>query len=191
MPIVSRNVVKTDYLNIPATDNTLDATLDRWLAIAQNEIEDMCNQPIVQASKTILVSGTTDRLLWLGYTVPMTLTSVSSRDAYTDAFTAITGTASVVSVDGVAHLATTEDWRAAQYQIVATLGYSTVPSVIQICAAELVMEMYYASAFSPSGSRFGVSAISESAGGTSFSKTITSARARIAPRLRPYTMVTI
>lgn len=191
MPIIDRAILKSDYLNIPSSDNSLDKTLDRWIAIAENEIEDMCGQALVAKQCTYNVQGTTDRLLWLGVTVPMTLVSVSSRDNWADSFVPITGTATVVSVDGVQHLATTSDWTAPQYEIVATTGYATVPSVVQICAAELVTEIYFSSAFAPGGSRFGVSAISDSAGGVSISKTILSMRTKIEPRLRPYKRVTI
>ena len=191
MPICSRDEIKTDYLNIALTDNTLDKTLDRFIDIAQGEIEGICDQPIIAASTTWTQAGTADRLLRTGYTVPMTLTAVQSRANYTDAFAAITDTASVVDVDGVKHLATTGTWTSAQYQITATLGYVTVPRVIQMCACELVVEMYYNTTHAGSGSRFGVSAISESAGGTSMSKTILAMRTRIMPRLMPYRRITI
>lgn len=191
MPICSRDEIKTDYLNIALTDNTLDKTLDRYIEVAQMEIEGICDQPIIAAATTWMQLGTTDRLLRTGYTVPMTLTAVQSRGNFTDAFVAITDTASVVDVDSVKHLATTGTWSAAQYQITATLGYATVPRVIQMCACELVVEMYYNTTHAGSGSRFGVSAISESAGGTSMSKTIQSMRARIMPRLTPYRRVSI
>lgn len=191
MPICSRDEIKTDYLNIALTDNTLDKTLDRFIEIAQGEIEGICDQPIIAASTTWTQAGTADRLLRTGYTVPMTLTAVQSRANYTDAFAAITDTASVVDVDGVKHLATTGTWTSAQYQITATLGYATVPRVIQMCACELVVEMYYNTTHAGSGSRFGVSAISESAGGTSMSKTILAMRTRIMPRLMPYRRITI
>lgn len=191
MPICSRDEIKTDYLNIALTDNTLDKTLDRFIEIAQGEIEGICDQPIISAATTWTQLGTSDRLLRTGYTVPMTLTTVQSRANFTDAFAAITDTASVVDIDSVKHLATTGTWTNAQYQITATLGYTTVPRVIQMCACELVVEMYYNTTHAGSGSRFGVSAISESAGGTSMSKTIQSMRARIMPRLTPYRRVTI
>jgi hypothetical protein len=191
MPICSRAVLKQDYLNIPASDNSLDKTFDRWITIAENEIEDICGQSIVAKQCTYYVRGTTDHLLWLGLTVPMTLVSVASRANMTEDFAPITGTASVVSVDGVQHLATTGTWTAAEYRIVATTGYATVPNVIELCAYELVTELYFASAFAPGGSRFGVSAITDSAGGVSVSKTITSARAKIEPRLRPYRRIVI
>lgn len=191
MPICSRDEIKTDYLNIALIDNTLDKTLDRFIEIAQGEIEGICDQPIIAAATTWTQLGTTDRLLRTGYTVPMTLTAVHSRANFTDAFAAITDTASVVDVDGVKHLATTGTWTAPQYQITATLGYATVPRVIQMCACELVVEMYYNTTHAGSGSRFGVSAISESAGGTSMSKTVQSMRARIMPRLTPYRRVSI
>lgn len=191
MPICSRDEIKTDYLNIALTDNTLDKTLDRFIEVAQMEIEGICDQPIIAAATTWTQLGTTDRLLRTGYTVPMTLTAVQSRGNFTDAFVAITDTASVVDVNSVKHLATTGTWTAAQYQITATLGYATVPRVIQMCACELVVEMYYNTTHAGSGSRFGVSAISESAGGTSMSKTVQSMRARIMPRLTPYRRVSI
>lgn len=191
MPICSRDEIKTDYLNIALTDNTLDKTLDRFIAVAQLEIEGICDQPIVAASVTWTEQGTAGALLRTGYTVPMTLSGVQSRGNYTDAFVAINDTATVVDVDGVKHLATTGTWTAAQYEITATLGYASIPRVIQMCACELVVEMYYNTTHAGSGTRFGVSAISESAGGTSMSKTIQSMRARIMPRLAPYRRVTI
>lgn len=191
MPICSRDEIKTDWLNIASTDNALDKVLDRLISTAQSEIEDMCGQPIVSQSKTWTADGTADRLLSTWYTVPMTVQSVRSRSAYTDAFAAITGTASAVSVNGVYNLVNTDGWRDLQYEITATIGYATVPRVIQLCACELVLEMYYATAHAPSGSRFGVSAISEGVAGVSMSKTIASMRARIAPRLQPYRRIVI
>lgn len=191
MPICSRDEIKTDYLNISLTDNTLDKTLDRFVEAAQLEIEGICDQPIVAASTVFTLNGTTDRLICTGYTVPMTLVSVASRRNYSDAFAPITGTASVVELDGIKFLATTDNWHDAQYEITATLGYATVPRVIQLCACELVVEMYYNTVHAGSGSRFGVSAISESQGGVSMSKTILAMRSRIMPRLASYSRMTI
>ena len=191
MPICSRDEIKADWLNIAATDNALDKTLDRFIAIAQSEIEDICNQPIVSASKTWTASGTADRLLPTWYTVPLVVQQVRSRSSYADAFAAIAGTASVVSVDGVQYLVNTDGWTSLQYEITATVGYAAVPKIIQLCACELVQEMYYASQHAPSGSRFGVSAISEGMAGVSMSKTILSMRQRIMPRLAPYRRIVI
>lgn len=191
MPICSRDEIKTDWLNIASSDNALDKTLDRLIATAQIEIEDICGQPIVSQSKTWTAEGTAERLLPTWYTVPMVVSSVRARSAYTDAFAAIAGTASAVSVNGVQYIVNPDNWTALQYEITATLGYATVPRVIQLCACELVLEMYYATAHAPSGSRFGVSAISEGVGGTSMSKTIASMRSRIMPRLQPYRRITL
>lgn len=191
MPICALAEIKSDWLNIPSNDNSVDRILARFIESAQTEIEDLCAQPIVAQTVTFYLPGTTDTLLPTGYTVPMTIQSVASRAAYSDTFAAITGTATVVPVDGVQYLATTDNWTATEYRIVATLGFATVPRIVQTCAAELVVEMFMNTAHNPSGSRFGVSAVSENAGGVSTSRTIKDARFRVMPRLAPYRRVSI
>jgi len=191
MPLVSRAIIKQDWLNIAAIDNSKDALIDRLIGYVDNEIKDICNQPIIQESVTAYYEGTRDTLLLTGYTVPVTLTTLKYRDSYGDAFASVTGTTNLVDIRGVKYLYLEDGFINKQYEAVMSIGYTSIPSVIEICAAEMVTELYLETPFAMQANRFGVTAITESEAGISISKTLQAMRARVKPRLAPYTRVTI
>jgi hypothetical protein len=130
-------------------------------------------------------------LLLTGYTVPVTLTTLKYRDSYGDTFASVTGTTNLVDIRGVKYLYLEDGFINKQYEAVMSIGYTSIPSVIEICAAEMVTELYMETPFAPQANRFGVTAITESEGGMSISKTLQAMRNRVKPRLAPYTRVTI
>lgn len=193
MPIATLAVLKSDWLNIPSSETALDQTLTRFITYVDGEIEAICAQPIVQRSLTRAYSGTTDALLWTGYSVPFVLVSCGKRSNYVDAFTDITAATTVVEEEGLQMLSTVGGWAAKQIQVSATVGFTSgaMPAIIQECAYEMATELYHDSAHATQGSRFGVSAIVESSGGVSYSKTIDRVRKRVREKLSPYTIIRI
>ena len=191
MPLVSRATIKSDWLNIAAVDNSKDAMIDRLIAYVDNEIKDMCQQPIAQETLTLSFGGSRSTLHHTTYTVPMTLTSLASRNNYGDAFVAVVGTTNVVDVGGDKVLYLSNGFTDLQYQAVLTAGYATVPDVIAVCAAEMVTELFNTTPFAPQANRFGVSAITESEAGISIGKTLLRMRDKVRPRLLPYMRIVI
>lgn len=191
MPLVSRAIIKQDWLNIAAIDNSKDALIDRLISYVDTEIKDICQQPIIQESVTVYYEGTRDTLLHTGYTAPITLTTLKYRDSYADAFASVTSTTNVVDIRGVKYIYLQDGFVNKQYEAVMNVGYATIPSVIEVCAAEMVTELYLETPFAMQANRFGVTAITESEAGISISKTLQAMRARVKPRLAPYTRVTI
>lgn len=191
MPLVSRAIIKQDWLNIAAIDNSKDALIDRLISYVDTEIKDICQQPIIQESVTVYYEGTRDTLLHTGYTAPITLTTLKYRDSYADAFASVTSTTNVVDIRGVKYIYLQDGFVSKQYEAVMSVGYATIPSVIEVCAAEMVTELYLETPFAMQANRFGVTAITESEAGISISKTLQAMRARVKPRLAPYTRVTI
>lgn len=191
MPYISRAVVKSDWLNIAAIDTSKDALIDRLISYADSEIDEICQQPIRQQSLTITFAGTHDFVYHTGYTVPLTVTTLSSRDSYADSFAAVSGTTTVIDREGAKSIFNDNGFTSLEYELVMTIGYATVPSVFEISAGELVTEMYFNTPFAPQTNRFGISATSESEAGISIGKTLIKMRDRIRPRLLPYVRVRI
>lgn len=191
MPLVSRAVVKSDWLNIAAADNSKDAMIDRLISYVDDEIKDLCQQPIAQESLTISFQGNRSTLYHTTYTVPMTLTTLSSRASYADTFATVTGSTAVVDMQGERVLYLSDGFIDTEYQAVVQAGFATVPNIIAVCAAEMVTELFNSTPFAPQANRFGVSAISESEAGISISKSLFKMRDRIRPRLLPYSRIVI
>lgn len=191
MPLVSRAIIKSDWLNIAAIDNSKDALIDRLIGYVDAEIKDICQQPIIQESVTAYYDGTRDTLLFTGYTSPITLTTLKYRESYADAFALVTSNTNVVDIRGVKYIYLQDGFINKQYEAVMSVGYASVPTVIEVCAAEMVTELYLETPFAMQANRFGVTAITESEAGISISKTLQSMRARVKPRLAPFTRVAI
>jgi len=191
MPLVSRAIVKSDWLNIAAIDNSKDGLIDRLIGYVDAEIKDICQQPIIQESVTAYYEGVRDTLLFTGYTSPVTLSTLKYRDSYGDSFASVTGTTNVVDIRGVKYIYLEDGFVNKQYEAVMTVGYASIPTVIEVCAAEMATELYLETPFAMQANRFGVTAITESEAGISISKTLQAMRARVKPRLAPYTRVTI
>jgi len=191
MPLVSRAIIKSDWLNIASADTSKDALIDRLISYVDTEIKDICQQPIIQQSVTAYYEGTRDTLLHTGYTAPVTLTTLKYRDSYADSFASVASTTNVVDIRGVKYIYLQDGFVSKQYEAVMSIGYATIPSVIEVCAAEMVTELYLETPFAMQTNRFGVTAITESEAGISISKTLQAMRARVKPRLAPYTRVSI
>lgn len=191
MPLVSRAIVKSDWLNIAAIDNSKDALIDRLISYVDSEIKDICQQPIIQESITAYYEGTRDTLLHTTYTAPIALSTLKYRDSYSDSFALVTSTSNVVDIRGAKYIYLQDGFVSKQYEAVMTVGYATIPSVIEVCAAEMVTELYLETPFAMQANRFGVTAITESEAGISISKTLQAMRARVKPRLQPYTRIVI
>lgn len=191
MSLVSRNTIKSDWLNIASSDNSRDALIDRLISYADAEIKDICQQPIAQESITFTFSGVNSSFYATNYTVPFTLTSLSSRSSFTDSFTAITTGTAVIDRYGVKTLFLETGFTSLEYQVVASVGFATVPTIIELCAAELVTELYNITPFASQANRFGVDVLTESEAGMSISKKLISMRRHIAPKLEPYRRIMI
>jgi hypothetical protein len=191
MSLVSRNTIKSDWLNIASVDNSKDGMIDRFIAYADAEILNICQQPIEQTSVVFTINGNAELVYNTGYTVPFTLTSIASRDSYADAFTSVIGTCSVLDFDGVKSLYNPNGFTSLQYQVTANIGFAVIPPIIELCASELVTELFFATPFAPQANRFGVSSITESEAGMSIGKKLVSIRERIKPRLLPFIRVSI
>lgn len=187
MPIVSRAVVKSDWLNISASDTTHDALLDRMIDMVSSEIEGMCNQPIEQKAVTLYFQGNGRQAYTLPYTTGVTLTSLSSRMVPTDSWTNVSGAVIVEGFAGLAYSVYSTGLLSANfYRLIANVGYATVPNDIALCAYEMVKELYYETPFAAEAERFGVSAVSETDSGVALSKAILQMRSRVKPRLERY-----
>lgn len=191
MPLASRATIKSDWLNIPAIDTSKDAMIDRLISYADAEIQDICQQPIAQQSKTIYFAGNLDVLYNTFYTVPVTMSALASRSSYSDTFTAVLGTTSIVITENGNCIYNSNVFTDMQYQATLQVGYATVPSIVELCAIELVVEMYNSTPFASQMNRFGVSATIEAEAGMTINKTLTRMRPRIRERLLPYTRLMI
>lgn len=191
MPLINRSVVKSDWLNIAAIDNSRDALLDRLISYVDSEIREICQQPIAAENMTFTFEGNLSATYFSGFTVPVTLTSLSSRKSLADPFSAVSGSFQVLNKDGARLLWLDGGFMDLEYQAVASVGFASVPSIVEICAAEMVVELYHSTPFAPQTSRFGISALTESEGGISIGKTLVRMRDRTKQRLAPYIRVSI
>lgn len=191
MPLVTKATIKSDFLNIASVDNSKDAMIDRLISYVEAEIKDICQQPIAQEAVTFTFSGNGEYVYNTGYTVPLTLTSIGSRESYADSFVALVGTSSVVDFDGVKSVYTSNGFTSLQYQAVAQIGFTVIPPVVELCASEMVTELFFQTPFAPQTNRFGVSTTTESEAGMSIGKTLIKMRDRIKPRLNAYIRVKI
>lgn len=191
MPLVSRSVIKSDWLNIAAADTSKDAMLDRLIAYADAEIKDICQQPIALENITLYFEGNYDVLFNTLYTVPITMSGLSSRNNYSDAFVAVNATTSVVTTEHGYSIYNSNGFTDKQYQATLSVGFATIPSIVELCALELVVEMYNQTPFASQMNRFGLSAAIEIEAGMTVNKTLLRMRPRIKERLLPYTRVFI
>lgn len=192
--MVTLAVMKSDWLNLPVSDTTMDATIQRCIDQAAAEITALCRQPIAQSTVVREFGPSMSAYNLLPYhTVPIALVSLESRDAYADAYAAVTQQVRLLNLDGLPYLWSETVLTALQYRLTLTVGYASgsVPADIVLCAAELATEIYK-SLGSPAGSdRFGVSAISEGRPTGSTSLALQRMRERVSGRLMKYRAVSI
>ncbi len=185
MAIVSRAILKSDWLNIPVSDTTHDAMLDRIIEMVADEIEGICNQPIAQRSVTYYFRGNNRQVVSLPYSTDVTLTSVAYRNSPEDAWTTASNVYAL-DIYGNKSLYISEIFSASFYRMIADVGYSTIPDDVQLCAFEMCKEVYYETPFAAQAERFGVSVITENDAGMAFAKTLQAMRGRVTPRLSRY-----
>lgn len=178
MALITTDVLKTDWLNIPISDTSRDATLARWTAQAEALCKGICKQPIAQEAKTIEFQCQNGLRYNTGYTVPITLTSLSYREYPTDSWTALTG--AVIDRFSVYH---EDGFTYPQYKLVANIGYtiSDVPADIQLAIAMLVVSAYKKSETQDRAGSIGVSSVSTSRSGET---TVTVSMKDITPEIK-------
>ena len=192
MALITNAVVKSDWLDITGTDK--DALIDRLIAQVGSEIKGICSQPIEQETVTLEFGGESTNIYPTLFTVPVTLTTLQGRDSYGDSWTTITTTTSAFQKDGGQYYLYAEDGFAQYryYKATMTVGFATIPDDVKLCAYEMVTELYLSTqAGSMQVSRFGISAVSESEGGVTVSKTLASMRVRAQARLSRYVRMLI
>jgi hypothetical protein len=192
--MVTLAVMKSDWLNIPSSDTTMDATIQRCIDQAAAEILALCRQPIAQATviREFGPSMATHNLLPY-HTVPVALVSLEERDEYTAAYAAVAQDVRVIMLDGLPYLWSATALTNRQYRLTLTVGYASgsMPADIVLCAGELATEIYKALG-SPAGSdRFGVSAVTQAGPTGSTSLALQRMRERVAGRLMKYRAISI
>lgn len=184
--LITKAVVKSDWLK-GITGTEFDAVIDRLIDAVTEEIKLICNQPIAQEAVTLTftASGGTKRIIY--YTVPVSVTSVEYKQEPDDAaWTTVTGTV-VFPIDDVQYLYNENGFSYPYYQSVLNVGYASVPADIQVCAGEMVKELWLELGIGDGEQRFGVSAISEGFGSTgTITRTLVRMRPQVTERLRPY-----
>ena len=192
MALITNTVIKSDWLDITGTDK--DALIDRLIAQVGSEIVGICSQPIEQTTVYLEFQGESSNIYPTMFTVPVTLTTLQGRDSYADSWTTITTTTSAFQKDGGQYYLYAEDGFASYryYKATMTVGFATIPDDVKLCAYEMVTELYLSTqAGSMQVSRFGISAVSESEGGVTVSKTLASMRTRAQARLSRYVRMLI
>src|SRR5690606_26178833 len=71
--------IKSDWLGIAAGNTSADAAIQRFIAAAQTEIENICNQPLWQRTVVRTFRGNGSSMIWLPYLVPIAYLSMRSR----------------------------------------------------------------------------------------------------------------
>ena len=190
MSLVTRAIIKSDWLNIANGDTTSDALIDRLIAAVDAEITNICGQPLEATSQTLYIGPEGGFIFRLPYTVPVTLTSAAYRSAPSDAWATILG-CSIFNARSLVYVHNPSGWVEPYNRIVVTAGYTTVPSDVQVCAAEMVTELYNETPFAANGSTFGVASVSEAAGGQTITRQLLAMRPKVVTRLMPYMVVSI
>lgn len=193
MALITKEIVKSDWLNIAAGTTTHDALIDRFIDAVETEIKGICNQPIDQETVTLYANGNGKVTMLLPFvTVPVSLTTLETRQDPSESWTAVSS--AYVFEEGAgwkAYLA--NGFTGKHYKFTLAVGYETanVPNDVKTCAYEMVKELYYETPFAADADRFGLSAISEADSTITLSKAIIAMRPRVKERLYRYTMWTV
>lgn len=190
MAYLSSSIIKSDWLRIESADTSMDAMIGRMIAAAEDEIENLLNQPVEQQSLTIYWDGQGEGEHLLLYTVPLTATSLRYREDPTIGWTTVDASEYAVRSRhfGKSLWYKTGFLPFLEYEFVANVGWqvNNIPADILIAGYELVKELYYETPYAGQSERFGVSAITEGQGGTTFSKAIARMRPILLEKLAPY-----
>lgn len=194
MAYLSKTVFKNDWLRLEL-DTSLDQMIDRLIATAEEELESVINQPIEQQAVSLTFRGNNSFEHSLYYTVPVTLTSLSSRVDPLQAW-AVCPISDYALVDrphgaGIYYAGGFNEY--IEYKIVANVGWTaaSIPGDIKTAGYEFMKELFNETPYAGQADRFGLSAITEGQGGTSFSKAIQRMRPIIAQKLNHYLLTVI
>lgn len=194
MAYLNKTIAKSDWLRIES-DTSMDTMIDRFIADAEKEITGIINQPVEAEATTLTWYGAGEQQHNLYYAVPVTASALKYRDDPRDAYTTIDPADYVVRTfaHGVALWYSDGYMPGREYQLTATVGWAAanVPADIVTCGYELVKELFYETPFAGQSERFGLTAVTEGQGGTTFSKAIQRMRPIIAEKLAHYRRFTI
>lgn len=194
MSYLNKTIFKNDWLRLEL-DTSLDQMIDRMIATVEKELQGIINQPIEQEATTVLFFGNDRFEHSLYYTVPVTLTSLATRNDPLQAWELATATdyALVQRAHGAALFYGAGFSRHQEYRVIANVGWqaANVPEDIKTAGYELMKEIFNETPYAGQADRFGVSAITEGQGGTSFSKAILRMRPIVAQKLSHYLLVAI
>ena len=195
MAYLTTSIVKSDWLRIESADTSMDALIGRMIAAAEDEIENLLNQPVEQQSIAIYWDGLGETEHALLYTVPVTSTTLKYREDPTIAWTTVDAADYAVRAR---HFGKSLWYKNGftpyvEYEYTASVGYAagTIPADILVAGYELVKELYYETPYAGQSERFGVSAVTEGQGGTTFSKAIARMRPYLIEKLAPYRLQVI
>lgn len=195
MAYLSTSIVKSDWLRIDPIDTSMDALIGRMIAAAEDEIENIICQPVEASTQVIYWDGMGEQEHALLYTVPVTSTSLKYRQNPTDAWTTVAPADYAVRPRHFGKTLWYKDGFVPfqEYEYTATIGWAAanVPADILVSGYELVKELYYETPYAGQSERFGMTAVTEGQGGTTFSKAIQRMRPIIAERLQPYRLYVI
>lgn len=190
MAYLTKEIFKSDWINLASADTSLDNTINRWITAVEKEMTGIISQPVEQESLTLYWFGQGEVEHNLYYTVPVTASTLKYRATPLDTFTTIATDEYVVTDrDGSKRLYYEGYFtQGYEWQFVATVGWATasVPADIQTSGYELLKEIYLESAHASQNDRFGLSGTTEGQAGTSFSKAIIRMRPQIEQRLAHY-----
>lgn len=189
MALTTKAIIKSDWLKIASGDTTQDALIDRLIAASDAEIKAICGQPIEQTAVIWDAVGTRTNTLRSPYTAPHVITAIQTRLTPAEAWVTVPSSY-FFQRRGAWYAYNETPFSNPYYKLLATLGYTTIPAEVVLCANELVTELYNTTPMSDMN-RFGVSSISEAAGGTTITKALQSVLSRIRQRLAPYMRVSI
>ena len=168
----------------------MDALIGRMIAAAEDEIENIVNQPVEQQSLSLYWDGIGEVEHDLFYTVPLSATSLKYREDPSIAWTTVDIAEYAVRSR---HFGKSLWYKNGftpyvEYEFVANVGWqaASVPADILLAGYELVKEMYYETPYAGQSERFGMSAVTEGQGGTTFSKAIMRMRPIIIEKLSAY-----
>jgi hypothetical protein len=190
MALTTKALIKSDWLNIATADTTSDALIDRLIAAVEDEVVSICGQPVEQTSTVWNFTGNGTATVRTPYTVPHTLTSVEYRDDPSESWTT-EATCYAYQVGDSWHIYNDAVYSRSFYRATITLGYTTLPDDIVVCANEMVKELYLTTKFAADVDRFGVASISTGAGGQTVTVALQAMRPKVVERLRRFTRVSI
>jgi len=186
MALITKEIVKSDWLNIAVSDTTKDNLIDRLIAHVGKEIATYTRQPIEQATETLYFTGTGQKAYPLYFTAACTIGNLFYRDEPIDSWVTVTDSTPVCFEDNGTQYLYYDSLTDPYYKATVTVGYTPVPEDVKLCAFEMVKELYNNTPFAAQGDRFGVSAINESDAGISWSKAIKAMRPQMETRLQKY-----